>query len=118
MREEVVVEIPWKKHAKQRPRSGRGHTYTPEATKKAEAIIVENWRKAVGDHFEPFDGPIDVGVTMTKDTLKIGIRPAPGRDNNSLNGDIDNYLKTVLDALNGVAWVDDKQIDYLRGTKL
>jgi Holliday junction resolvase RusA-like endonuclease len=28
----------------------------------------------------------------------------------SLKGDVDNYVKSVLDALNGVAWEDDKQI--------
>ena len=27
-----------------------------------------------------------------------------------LRGDIDNYAKSVLDALNGVAYKDDKQI--------
>jgi Holliday junction resolvase RusA-like endonuclease len=27
-----------------------------------------------------------------------------------LTGDIDNYAKSILDALNGVAYADDKQI--------
>jgi len=27
-----------------------------------------------------------------------------------LRGDIDNYVKTILDALNGIAWVDDNQV--------
>jgi Holliday junction resolvase RusA-like endonuclease len=108
----IHVVIPWKKHAKQRPRSGRGHTYTPTVTKQAEKIIRENYVAAIGER-EPLEGPLRVEVTMSKDQLDIWIVPIAERDNNSLNGDIDNYAKTVLDALNGVAWVDDKQIDRL-----
>lgn len=113
----LSVVIPWKKHAKQRPRSGRGHTYTPKATTDAEKIIRDNFLEAVGPDFKMYDGPIGVDVHMTKDKLRIEIWPMHARDNNSLNGDIDNYLKTVLDALNGVAYVDDKQIDVLTGEK-
>jgi crossover junction endodeoxyribonuclease RusA len=36
----------------------------------------------------------------------------------SLRGDIDNYVKSILDALNGVAWEDDKQIIELTVKKL
>lgn len=28
----------------------------------------------------------------------------------SIRGDLDNYLKCVMDSLNGVAWEDDKQV--------
>ena len=28
-------------------------------------------------------------------------------------GDIDNRLKAILDAFNGLVWVDDKQVDFL-----
>jgi Holliday junction resolvase RusA-like endonuclease len=113
----VIVTIPWKKHAKQRPRQGRGHTYTPKPTQDAEKIIRDNFIAAVGPDFKPFEGPIAVTIDMTKDQLVIEILEREPRDNNSLNGDIDNYAKTPLDALNGVAWVDDKQIDYLEVEK-
>lgn len=112
------VSFAWKKHAKQRPRSGRGHTYTPEPTKIAEKIIRDNFLAAVGPDFVPYEGPINVQVAMTKDKILLTIADMEARDNNSMNGDIDNYLKTVLDALNGVAYVDDKQIDHLVGWKL
>lgn len=35
-----------------------------------------------------------------------------------LRGDIDNYIKTVLDALNGVAWGDDNQIVKVTAVKI
>ena len=35
-----------------------------------------------------------------------------------LRGDIDNYAKSILDGLNGVAYTDDKQIVSLELRKL
>jgi len=34
-----------------------------------------------------------------------------------LRGDTDNYLKLLLDGLNGVAFVDDKCVMIVRGEK-
>lgn len=106
----IHVTIPWKKHAKQRPRSGRGHTYTPTATKQAEKIVADNFRAAVGPDYVPTPNPIGVSITLRKDELDISVFNYTTDHAKALNGDIDNYAKTVLDALNGVAWVDDKQI--------
>ena len=35
----------------------------------------------------------------------------------SINGDLDNYVKFVLDALNRLAWYDDRQITVLHASK-
>ena len=32
-------------------------------------------------------------------------------------GDVDNFLKAVLDALNGICYVDDRQVVQVSGTK-
>jgi len=108
-----LLDLPWVKHAKQRPRSGRGHTYTPTATKKAEAFLLDQFMQAVGDDFEPLAIPLGVSIALKKETIDLTIFPYTEHKVRSLSGDIDNYAKTVLDALNGKAWVDDKQIERL-----
>lgn len=35
----------------------------------------------------------------------------------SFSGDVDNYLKAVSDALNGICYVDDRQVVDVRGKK-
>jgi crossover junction endodeoxyribonuclease RusA len=113
----VRVTIPWKPHAKQRPRSGRGHTYTPKATKDAEQAIRDAFL-AVHPDRPPEDGPITVWIDMTNDYLEIQVLPTTPWIHRKLRGDVDNYAKTVLDALNGIAWVDDKQIRALTVRKV
>jgi Holliday junction resolvase RusA-like endonuclease len=104
-------------HAKQRPRNAGGHTYTPPATKAAEKIIKDNFELCLPDH-DPFDGPIRVSIAMSNDNVGLRIVETEPHTQKKLRGDIDNYAKTILDALNGVAWVDDKQIERLWVVKL
>jgi Holliday junction resolvase RusA-like endonuclease len=98
----------WTPRAKQRPRTtirnGKAVTFTPKETRDAEAALATQWPHP------PFDGPIDVRVIMNDTTIRLEVSGAPDRTSKKLRGDIDNYAKTILDALNGVAWVDDKQI--------
>jgi Holliday junction resolvase RusA-like endonuclease len=112
----ISVELPWKPHAKQRPRSGRGHTYTPTPTKNAEKAIVAAFREALPDH-EPIEGPISVKLGLYDDRFLFEVYESPPWLSRKLRGDLDNYEKTILDALNGHAWVDDKQIGCLYGWK-
>lgn len=115
--DEISVTIPWTPHAKQRPRLGRGRrAYTPAATHRAEAAVRDAYREAV-DH-TPFDVPVAVLVAMEAERLHLTIRPCDDYEHRRLRGDIDNYAKTVLDALNGTAWVDDKHIRSLGAIKL
>ena len=50
---------------------------------------------------EPSGEPIDLLVTVW---LPSGLKT---------RGDLDNYVKTVADGLNGVAWYDDRQVVHL-----
>ncbi len=39
-------------------------------------------------------------------------------EESKLRGDVDNYAKSILDGLNGVAFQDDKQVHILNVEKL
>jgi len=112
------IKIPWKPHAKQRPRVANGHAYTPKATRDAEARILAAVQAELATSFEKFDGPIAVEIGLSNDHFYLSVTECDDYKERKLRGDIDNYAKTILDSLNGVVWEDDKQIGYLEMRKL
>lgn len=115
----VRFTIPWKPRAKQRPRVKNNRAYTPKETRLSEEAIAAAFREAIeGTDFERFDGPIDVYIGLADTEFTLEIEPTVDHTNRKLRGDIDNYAKTILDALNTIAWVDDVQIRVLRMEKL
>ena len=104
--------------AKQRPRmSKRGFAYTPKTTALHEAAIAEMYK---GPLFA--EGDLAVRLRFVHDQIELEIervQPNPEVEQpvKRLRGDIDNYVKSVLDALNGVAYSDDKQIVVLFAEK-
>ena len=114
MRQDHLI-VPWKPHAKQRPRVANNRAYTPKATKDAEARIVEAFLERWTG--EPYDTPLEVRIDLANEDFDIHIMETEDYVQRKLRGDIDNYAKTILDALNGIAWVDDSQIRELRMRK-
>ena len=107
------IVIPWPPRSKGRPRMTKsGHTYTPPETRKAEEAIRAAFKEAM-PNWTPLEGPIEVAIFMHDSKLRISLRTTGDYESRKLRGDIDNYGKLVLDALNGVAWVDDRQIGML-----
>jgi Holliday junction resolvase RusA-like endonuclease len=102
--------------AKGRPRlSKRGFAYTPKRTAEYEKEIAESYKGPLfGEEYT-----LEVTLVFTDKGTSLNII---GHKNpnykHPLRGDIDNYVKSVLDGLNGVAWADDKQIIQLIVSKL
>lgn len=63
-----------------------------------------------------FEGPVEITILLQKDSSTVTIRESD-HSPSPLRGDIDNYMKSILDALNGKAFADDKQVLVLRGVK-
>ena len=116
----VKFIIPGPAQAKQRPRINKktGRVYTPNATHKYEKLVKECY----GDrHF--FDSQyISVKITfkfsIPKSYSKAEYYEALIREIRPKKADIDNYIKSVLDGLNGVAFTDDRYICHLEAEKI
>lgn len=83
-------------------REGKVHVYTDDKTAQAELDVQWAFKAAYPGH-ELLDGPLSVLMTFCTDKDR----------RTRTSADIDNYVKLVMDALNGVAWVDDRQILHL-----
>ena len=100
----TILEEP---QGKGRPRFTRtGHAYTPEKTKKYERFVAMQY------HGEVFEGALRVSIKAYCKRPMRGAGKYPTK-----RPDADNIAKAILDALNGVAWKDDKQVVELSITK-
>lgn len=97
VRAEFRAEIDGHPVAWQRAGRNGGHTFTPPRVRDHERLIAEIvmllWRKP----------PLECPLRLTVYFRMLGQRSA----------DVDNLAKTVLDALNGVLYVDDRQVESL-----
>ena len=88
---------------KQRPRRGaNGHFYTPTPTKAWEAQVAWAFKQA-HPGADPLQGDCRA-VLVFQFTSKT-------------RSDLDNLTKAVLDALNGLAYEDDKQVSAITATR-
>ncbi len=113
------VTIPIKPEPKLRPRFCRVgnhvNTYTPSKTAKYEKAICDYWRQATKnfkyDREQPLIVNLGFGVPIPKSTPKYKVEQMiNGTIKPTKKPDADNLAKAVMDALNGVAWVDDSQV--------
>jgi Holliday junction resolvase RusA-like endonuclease len=87
-----------------------GKAYTPKETVAYEKEISELYD---GPLFEDELLCMKLRFTVEGTELlleKLEHNPKVKQPKSKLTGDIDNYAKSILDALNGVAYADDKQI--------
>ena len=112
--------IPGPAQAKQRPRINRntGRVYTPGATSKYEKLVKKSYgnNPCFEDQFISvkilfkFSVPKSYSKKKRSEALEGIIRPT--------KADIDNYIKSVLDGLNKVAFLDDRYIYSITAEKI
>jgi Holliday junction resolvase RusA-like endonuclease len=97
-----------------------GRTYTPKKTSDYESQIKAQALSAMGSA-EPLETPVAVYIYINH---AIPVSYSKKRRADCLAGverpkvnDIDNVCKCVLDAMNGIVFVDDKQVVSLHATK-
>ncbi len=82
-------------------KTGKISAYTPKETVEYELSIGKAW---LGKRY--FAGPVDVVIEVYEGVMVGHHKPA----------DLDNFIKTALDALNGIAVEDDKQVVHIDAT--
>ena len=104
--------------AKARPKfTRRGHAYTPKKTRDYEEEVKFAFMSQTCEAMPVFtkDEPLMVMATFAKSVPKSYTKRKreaclKGETLPTTKADLDNYLKAVLDALNGLAFEDDSQI--------
>ncbi|WP_418465374.1 RusA family crossover junction endodeoxyribonuclease [Faecousia sp.] len=114
----VVFSVPGEPVAKGRPRFLRsGAAYTPAKTKNYEKLVRLEYARQAREYQFPPNVPLAIRVEAylaipksasrkRRESMELGLlRPLK-------RPDADNILKSVTDALNGVAYRDDSQLVY------
>ena len=112
----LIFTIPDKPFGKQRPRHTQGgHTYTPSETREREQLVAWAYRQQCGNFRFPEKTPIDLRVFAYYQIPKSASKRErelmiSGAIRPLLKPDYDNFAKLVTDALNGIAYDDDKSV--------
>ena len=95
---------------KARPRFAKGRAYTPKPTTEYESAVRQAYVSSGGINHD--DSPITINITAYFRKAKTNKMSSP-----MLKPDSDNIAKIICDALNNVAYNDDKQIISLKVDK-
>lgn len=90
--------IPW-----ERARTGGGHHVTPPRTRAWQDLVKHHALNAIRPPDRRHGGPVSIRLRFWRETRR--------------KCDWDNLAKSVCDALNGIAWEDDSQIDIALVTR-
>lgn len=108
--------IPGKPKGKGRPRFYKGHAVTPEDTRAYEQAIQMLYKAKY--HARKLYGAIEFDIKVycivpKNYSKKRRYEIAKNEERPQVKPDVDNIAKIVLDALNGIAYDDDKQVTDL-----
>jgi len=117
MEKKLKFEIPGKIKGKQRPRFGGGVVYTSKDTLNYENWIKHCFLQKKANPNLTKDVPVKIYINCYFDipksyTKKKTLGCLDGSVRPTKKPDPDNILKIVCDALNKIAYDDDKQIIY------
>lgn len=107
-----VDDVVGKQRARTVRANGVTRSFTPKKTVDFERAIRDAWINGVGISMAGFTGPVLVNITYRRELAKSNPKFWTGRDDTG-KPDLDNVVKSVLDALNGVAFADDSQVVYI-----
>lgn len=121
----IKFTVPGEPVAKGRPRFVRRgkftSTYTPKKTADYEAKVRKYFNEFKPKNYTPIEGPVEANalcvksiptsLSKKKKTELIG-KPCTKKP------DTDNIIKSILDPLNGIAYIDDSQVCKLSGLKI
>lgn len=89
----------------------RGRVYTPAKTLEYERLVASFYDGPL------LEGPVQLTAIFARHYTTVTVQTAdPATE--PLRGDLDNYLKAILDGLNGIAYKDDRQIVRLQAINL
>ena len=106
---------------KQRPRISGRRAYTPKRTKDYEERVLNEFRSSYSGFYPAFgkDVPVRICISVIQEIPKSWSKKKRSQAESgeivplSRNGDVDNIAKSILDALNTLAYEDDAQVTTL-----
>jgi Holliday junction resolvase RusA-like endonuclease len=110
--------VPGNPHGKERARTvtqgGRAHSYTPQKTVLYERLVRDSYNFTYPGE-KPFTGPVELKITAympipTSWSVKAKQEALAEIIKPTVKPDGSNILKSIEDGLNGIAYIDDKQI--------
>lgn len=101
--------------AKQRPKFNGRFAYTPKETVSYENLVKIQYQAQCGNYRYPDDVPLIVAIFVHIEPPQSASNIKKTRMLNQVEyplkkPDVDNIAKIILDALNGIAYRDDKQV--------
>jgi Holliday junction resolvase RusA-like endonuclease len=117
----IKFTIPGEPRALQRARHGNGRTYDAAENKAAKAHIALLGKQAMRARNKPYDGAIKLSCIFIYPWPKSYSQKRKSQSNGFYKvtkSDIDNTIKLVMDALNGIAWKDDAQVSVIYAEKV
>lgn len=110
----ISFEIPGEPKGKGRPRFGNGIAYTPDETRDYEMYVKQCYLKR-NEKINLTENPIKIRIVAnykipSRFSKKKRVAAMSGVIKPTKKPDCDNIIKIICDALNLVAYKDDKQI--------